>query len=330
MRSSQIRTSMLAVPILLLSACAPQVQAQAPLGQDPAASSAVPTSPPGPTVDPAEFAVAAEAAPSDLALLHASVPGGVPDGTGIFLGDQSTVSSYNSARAFSGDRFTLGKFERPYNSGKMDVYYPFLDIVSASFYPDSDWVYVRITLVGPDANNAFPGKYAVEIDPDMDGRGDLLLIADYPSSTKWSTDRVRVLEDANQDVGGEKPLLADSAGRGDGFETVIFDQGQGNDPDAAWARVSSAEPNSVEMAFKTSLLQGDKTYLAGIWAGTDILDPALFDLNDHFTHEQAGEANPDIANYYPIKLVAELDNTCRQAIGFTPSGHELGLCPQGQ
>ncbi len=330
MKPTPLRTSWFVVAVLLLSACAPQVQARAPLQQDPAASADVPTSASGPTVDPAEFVIAAEATPTAPGIAHASVPGGVPDGTGIFLGDQSTVSSYNSARAFSGDRFTLGKFERPYNSSAMDVYFPFLDIVSASFYPDSDWVYVRITLAGPDANNAFPGKYAVEIDPDMDGRGDLLLIADYPSSTKWSTDRVRVLEDANQDVGGEKPLLADSAGKGDGYETLIFNQGQGDDPDAAWARVSSAEPNSVEMAFKTSLLHDDKTYLAGIWAGTDVLDPALFDLNDHFTHDQAGEANPDIANFYPIKLIAEVDNTCRQAIGFTPSGQELGLCPQGK
>ncbi len=316
--------------VLLLTACAPKAKEQSP--QQPAAAVASPTASAVQALDAPVRPSATERAALTAAptIAHASLPGGVPAGRGIFLGDQSTVSSFNSLRAFTGDRFTLGRFERPYNAETMDVYFPYVDIVSADFYPDSDWAYLRIALVGPDSNNAFPGNYAVEIDSDMDGRGDVLILANYPSSTVWSTDRVRVLEDRNGDVGGETIINADTAGRGDGFEYTVFDQGQGEDPDLAWARVSMTEPNSVEIAYKTSLLQGDKAYLAGIWAGNESLDPGMFDLNDHFSHDQAGAANPDIANFYPIKQLAELDNTCRQAIGFIPSGHEPGLCPQGQ
>jgi hypothetical protein len=62
-----------------------------------------------------------------------------------------------------------------------------------------------------------------------------------------------------------------------------------------------------------------------MWAGTN-LDPALFDFNDHMTHAQAGAAEASLENFYPIKGLAELDNTCSMAIGFEPRGNEPGLC----
>lgn len=64
----------------------------------------------------------------------------------------------------------------------------------------------------------------------------------------------------------------------------------------------------------------------GAWSGEDDLNPALFDLNDHFTHEAAGEALKDLQYYYPIKQLSELDNTCRMNVGFTPTEPILGLC----
>ncbi len=309
---------------VILTACAPQTQA----AQPPPPST---TEPPTASIEQPTTAVGQEASPTAPAasVQHNSVPGELP-GKERFLGDQSTVSSSSTVRALVGDRFTLGQFERPYNANTMDTYFPFLDIVSANFYQDPSWVYVVVTLVGRDANNAFPAKYAMEADLNLDGRGDLLVMVNNPSSTDWSTDGVQVFRDGNGDIGGVSVINADSAGKGDGYETVVFDQGKGDDPDAAWARLSSSSPNDVELALKTTLLDGRSKYLAGVWAGTDALDPALFDFNDHFTHEQAGEANPDIANFYPIKALAELDNTCRQAIGLVPNGNEPALCAQGQ
>jgi hypothetical protein len=324
MKQMSVAFSIVLVCGVILAACAPQGQPAQPPAPAPTQAPAATAPAPAPTTAPAAAPTSAPAG-----IQHTMVPGDLPSGKGLFLGDQSSVSSLNKGRALVGDRFTLGHFERPYNANTQDVYYPFVDLVSGNFYPDPVWVYVRITLVGRDANNTFPAKYAVEVDANMDGRGEFLVMATNPSSNTWTTDGVQVFKDANHDVGGENLVNSDSQGKGDGYETVIFDAGKGNDPDAAWVRLSATDPNSIEMAFKTSLLEGDSTYLAGLWAGTDLLNPSLFDINDHFTHEQAGEANDAIANFYPIKAVYELDNTCRAAIGFVPSGKEPLVCSEG-
>ena len=329
MKTISIAFSVILVVGMTLSACAPQAPAQAPQQPPPAAATQAPAQapaqPPAATEAPQAAPTAAPAAPA-----HVNTPGELPAGKGKFLGDQSTVSSLNKGRALVGDRFTLGKFERPYNANTMDVYFPYLDIVSANLYQEGSWFYAHITLVSADVDGTMPAKYVLEMDMNMDGRGDFMVIADSPASTTWSTDRVQVLRDANHDIGGTGVLVADSGGKGDGYESVVFDSGKGADPDAAWARLSPTDPKSVEIAYKTDLLQGDDKYMVGVWAGKDALNPTFFDLNDHFTHAEAGEANPDIANFYPIKGLAELDNTCRQAMGFIATGVEPGICSQGQ
>lgn len=314
--------SMVVVGSMLLAACAAPAAAPVEPPQAPAATEAPAQAP------QAEAPTAAPAAPAapPAAVAHKDVPGDLPSGKGIELGDQSTLSSVNPKRAFTGDRFTLGKFERPYNANTMDVYFPNFDITSANLYQDDTWVYVHMTMVGRDANDAFPGQFAAEVDTTMDGKGEFLVMVTNPTSAEWSTDGVQVFLDQNKDVGGENTVNTDSEGGGDGYETVAFDQGTGNDPDMAWARLSPSDHNSIDMAFKTTLLQGDKTYMLGLWAAADALDPSKFDLNDHYTHEQAGAANEEQTSFYPIKGLAELDNTCRAAMGFVPNGNEPAGC----
>jgi PBP1b-binding outer membrane lipoprotein LpoB len=307
-----------------------------------ACASATPTPAPQQTVEPAAMqspAPQAEATQAPAAqpqaspepssdVKHSAVPGNLPVSENAKKwGDQSTISSVNKARALGGDRFTVGKFERPYNSDKMDVYFPNLDIDRVVVYPDDPtWIYAVITMVGRDTNNAFTGQYGLELDLDLNGHEDILILVDNPAANDWSTQGVRVYQDTNGDVGGLKIIVADSAGAsGNGFETVLFDQGKGQDPDLAWSRVDSSNPASFEIAFKRSLLADNKVYTAEAWAGTH-LDPAVFDYNDHFTHEQAGAADSSITNFYPIKGLSEMDNTCRQAIGFDAKGTEPGIC----
>jgi len=67
--------------------------------------------------------------------------------------------------------------------------------------------------------------------------------------------------------------------------------------------------------------------MIGVWAGNAILDPTMFDLNDRFTHEQAGAALIEFEYFYPIKALAELDNTCRVPIGSQPNYIVPGMCP---
>jgi hypothetical protein len=307
---------------LILTACSsvPQPTQQQPTQQQSAA-----TEPPAPATE-AAAPTAVQTQPGS-SIQQTAIPSNPPIKGGIKWGDYSTVSQ-TPGRALIGDNFTQGKFERPYNSNSMDVYFPQLDIDRLVLYPeDPTWVYVTITMVGRDKNNSFSGQYALELDPDQYGRGKYLVLVTNPASTDWTTSGVQVFTDTNGDVGGEKPVTADSAGAsGNGYETVLFDQGTGSDPDLAWVRLDPASPKSFQIAFKQSILGSQKTYTAGFLAGAK-LDPALFDFNDHIPYEDAGAAYSEIANFYPIKGLSELDNTCRQAIGFQPSGKEPGICP---
>ena len=277
MRHVSITSSILLIVGVILAACAPQAApqpAQPPPPAAPAATEAPAAAPPATATEaPAAAPPAANPTAAPAGVTHVNVPGDLPAGKGKFLGDQSTVSSLDKARALVGDKFAAGKFERPYNANAMDVYFPYLDIVSGNLYQDATWFYARITLVGPDSSGAFPAKYALEVDTNMDGRGDFLVLANYPSDTTWSTDRVQVLQDANHDIGGTAVLMADSGGKGDGYEAVVFDSGTGADPDAAWARLDPSDAKSVDIAFKIDLLGGDKTYMVGLWA------PRLFKLS---------------------------------------------------
>jgi hypothetical protein len=224
-----------------------------------------------------------------------------------------------------GDQFVNNLYERPFNANAMDTYFPYIDIVDTQGYIDDTWGYATITLSGADANGQLPAKYGVELDINKDGRGDWLIIASKPASTSWSTQGVQAWKDTNGDVGGKIPLVADTAPAGDGYETLVFDQGKGSDnPDGAWVRISPDDNKTVQIVFKLSMLGNPKSYAMGAWAGTDP-NPAMFDYNDHMTHILAGDPNPAV-QLYPIKGLSEIDNTCRLAIGFVPTGKEPGTC----
>lgn len=260
------------------------------------------------------------------AIQHNDVPIRLPSERKNQAGDHDSSSSAAQKRAPGGDRFTFGRFERPFNANTMDVYFPYLDILDTTFYEDETWIYAAIVLKGADDNGQLPGRYAFEIDSDLDGRGEWLVLASQPASNEWNTEGVQVWFDENKDVGGSVSVGADEKGNGNGYETLLVENGQGSDPDLAWARLSPNNAVTVELAVKRSLLGSDKSYMIGAWAGNQALDPAQFDFNDHMTHEQAGAALIDLENFYPIKGLAELDNACRVAIGFIPNGSEPGSC----
>ena len=265
--------------------------------------------------------------PTATATQNPLAPNELPVDRSGHAGDQDSSLTADQHEAPGGDRFTFGRFERPFNAESMDTYFPYLDIQEYLIYQDQEWIYAVVLLKETDAQGELLGNYALEIDGNADGGGDWLVRASHPNSTEWTTAGVQAWFDSNDDVGGETTVNADAAIAGDGYETLLFDQGQGDDPALAWARVAPTSPALLQIAVKRSILGGDSTYMAGVWAGTQLLDPALFDLNDHFTHEQAGAALRDLEYFYPIKALYELDNACRVAVGFQPSGTEPGLCP---
>jgi len=295
--------------LLALSACSLPSQTQIP--------TEVPSSPP--------IVPVTGVTPSATAIQHQTVPIDLPEDRVNHAGDHDSSKTADQNRAPGGDRFTYGVFERPFNADTMDEYYPYLDIQEVYAFVDETWVYAVIVVKGRDANKALPGNYAFELDFNLDGRGDWFVVASNPSSTDWTTDGVQVWADKNGDVGGKKLAFADPA-PGDGYETLLFDQGQGDDPDLAWARISPVDPNAIQIALKQSLLAGDTAFMIGMWTGGDDLNPALFDLNDHFTHEQAGASLKELEFFYPIKALSALDNTCRMSVGFQPTGVEPGGC----
>jgi len=207
-----------------------------------------------------------------------------------------------------------------------------LDIVQIKGYQDDTWSYLEITLAGTDKAGKLPAQYAAELDLNKDGRGDWLIRASDPSSTSWTTQGVQVWKDTDGDVGGAKAMVADTnLNDGNGYETLVFDQGKGDTPDGAWARISPDDPKTVQIAFKLSMLGNPDSFAMGAWAGNKI-DPSRFDFNDHMTHAQAGDPNQANPQVYPIKDLAEIDNTCRLAMGFVPTSTVPGLCevPQTQ
>lgn len=299
--------SMMVCGLLMLSAC--NVGAPAP----------EPTPVPQPTIDPIVPVTGAEE------IQHQSTPAELPAADLLTFGDQDTSDYADKKVAPDGDRFLKDLFERPFNANTMDIYYPYLDIQQVSIFQDAEWYYATLQLKGPDEAQAFPATYGFELDLNADGRGDSLILATAPAKGDWSVTGVRIYHDGNNDVGNVVILVSDPPQTGDGFEEVVFDQGQGGDPDAAYARL--VDPNIIQIAFKKTLLAGDDKFMISGWAGMDQLDPALFDLNDHFSHEQAGAADPGFPLFYPIKELEKLDNTCRMPVGFAVSGGEPGLCP---
>lgn len=258
-------------------------------------------------------------------IAHTAIPIDLPASTSSIAADQDSSRTAGENTAAGGDRFTFGEYERPFNAIAMDKYFPYLDIKQYEVLQDDLWIYTIIVLRSRNDDGTLPGQYALEIDNDIDGRSDWLVIATAPASTDWSTANVQVWEDANNDVGGSTPVNADkSPGFVDGYETNVFDSGIGKDPDTAWARIDPEDQNAVQIAVKRSLVDDDGKYLAGPWAGTK-LDPAMFDFNDKMTPEEAGAAVKTFT-FYPIQFLAEMDNACRVIIGTVVTATDLGLC----
>ncbi|MBI4732812.1 MAG: hypothetical protein HY781_11950 [Chloroflexi bacterium] len=228
-------------------------------------------------------------------------------------------------RTNGGENYNQNLFERPFNANTMDTYYPDLDILHTFLGMDNQWVYVTIRLVGTGTGGTLTGNYGVEIDRDVDGRGDVLVFASQVG-TDWSTEGVRIWMDDNGDVGGNYPANSDAPWIGDGYENMIFESGFGPDPDAAWARVDPDNSSSVQIAFKQSVIESDVYFTWGAWADLGVFNPSWFDYSDHFTAEEAGSPLVENVDYYPIKALFEMDNTCRWAVGFTPNGSEPGIC----
>jgi hypothetical protein len=272
---------------------------------------------PAPTLTPADTAT-----PAPL-FVHIDVPKEPPGHTSE-LSDRSSAPFADEKRAI-GDSYDRNIFERPFTSEEM-VYQGYLDIApGAELSLAPPWVYVSIFLVAaPQVDTS--ATYGIELDLNLDGRGDWLIVASTPLSSEWSTNGVRAFLDSNRDVGGETAAKADSTPpHGDGYEILIFDQGISHDPDAVFARLLTDPTITLQLAFKHSFIGNDKTLIWGAWAFGDEFHPEWFEYNDYITFAQAGSPK-STSSYYPLKALASVDSTCRWIQGILPRRNMPNLC----
>jgi len=289
---------------------------------------------PSPSPQPSETPTleATETLTPTPTLSHLLIPGEVPrPRTSLYdtiSGNTAVQGSPNQPPG--GDDYIHNLYERPFNAETQDIFFPDLDIRHAEIGPGEPWMFVTIYLYGlRPISNTLEGAYLLELDLDIDGRGDWLFEARAPLSETWTVKGVRVWEDTNNDVGGDVPCYTDPPQVEDSYDRLVFNQGYDtDDPDAAWARLKPGTPTAVQIAFKYALIANDSQFMWGVWADQGVDQPQWYDYNDHFTYEEAGSPYP-VNRYYPIKAIAEVDNTCRWTYGFEPDGDEPCLCVGG-
>jgi hypothetical protein len=261
------------------------------------------------------------------AIQHISMPGG-QSGTARVLTDINSQPTASQGRAPGGDDFKNNRYERPFLAQGM-AYLPDVDITKAELSIVAPWVYVTIYVVGDRPEGIGNTLYGVELDTNLDNRGEYLIWGASPASTEWTTNGVQVWMDSNSDVGGPTPQIADGVIQGNGYDKNLFSGGQGADPDMAWIRKGGAA-GQIQLAFKYTAVNSAPKFFWNAIADFSMQKPAWFDYNDHFTLEQAGlplGENAFKANY-PLKQLFGMDNTCRDVLGFEPVGDEPGLCTQ--
>lgn len=285
-------------------------------GQSLAQSTATPTI--RPTVQPSQTPTLKPAA------AHQQFPGAIKERVDTYLIDYNS-SDYAEEGITYGDNYKDNVLERPFTSEVM-VYQGGIDIIRVELKVMDTWTYATIYLAD---NLPTTGtmKYGLELDLDENGRGDYLIQTSLPTSIDWTVYDVQVYADLDKDVGGETPMKNDKPDDTlNGYETLIFDGGEGEDPDLVWVRRNPDDTRSLQIAYKNSLI-GYTGYMWSAWADDGLNDPGFRDYHDRISEEAAGSPYPG-SPLYPIKRIYSFDSTCRSYFGFTPTGNEPGLCPQ--
>jgi hypothetical protein len=253
---------------------------------------------------------------------HLVFPGKIKDRVDAFLVDYNSID-YAADRITYGDNYDNNILERPFTANEMD-YVGYIDIIRVNMKVTTTWIYVIIYLA-QDLPEEGSMRYGLEFDMDVNGRGDYLIQTELPASQEWDVVGVQVYEDVDGDVGGGIPMYPDhSTSSHTGYDTLLFDGGEGDDPDLVWSRRDPEANNRLQFAIKYDLT-ANTGFLWSAWADAGLKAPDYFDYHDLYTEETAGSPYPD-SPLYPIKNLALYDSTCRSSYGFTPLGNEPGLC----
>ncbi len=229
-----------------------------------------------------------------------------------------------------GDVFAFNLYERPFREQDQAEFYPDLDIRYARLVRQGEWFYAEIRLHGLDSQTSAPqGNYGIEIDTNIDGRGDFLIWALGPIPNQWTPSGVEVYQDTQADVGGRVACQSDAPFQGDGYEHLVYRA----DPRTAlawvrweWTQEGNQRYPAVLLAFHQSVLGTPPArFLWQAWADGGLKQPGMMDYHDQYARAQAGVPYPNQQDF-PIKGLARMDNTCRAAFGFQLTGLEPCLC----
>lgn len=277
------------------------------------------------TAIPATEIPTIEATPTEAQIIHTTIPSEPTKNLGN-ASDNDEINSSEDRDVNFGDDFIHNRFERPFTTD-MAEYLPEIDIVNFSISEDDNFFYVTLNLAGVVSPDQPPtGHYAIELDSNIDGRGELLIIANPSFGSDWSTDGVQIFADDNGDIGGNDPKRSDPNYVGDGYEKLMFDSGVGANPDLGWSRFVNGEIPAIQIAFNKVIFSATPTFMWSVWASASQFDNTKFNLHDSTTEDAAG--SPDKQNsQYPIKSIAGIDNSCRVPVGFTATGLEPLGCP---
>lgn len=236
------------------------------------------------------------------------------------LNDTDASLKAKEKRVLTGDDFYKGLFERPFTSKEM-LYQEDVDIRVASFAKDDTFFYFTIELHGVDPEaKKLTAAYGIEFDRAKSGQGDLLIWA-TSLNKEWSMDGLKVFSDADKTVGGPTPMWADKGYDKTGYEKEERLEGER----VAYARIDPKDDTIIQFAISKALLDFPKEFLWGAWADKGWRDPLRFDYNDHILEPDAGSPIKT-SKYYPLKGLANLDNTCRAPEGFTSKTAIRGMC----
>ncbi len=226
--------------------------------------------------------------------------------------------------AFSGDSYKINRFERPFL--KDMTYVPDLDIISFNTGADADWYYVSIELNGDDPNNSLGINYGVEIDVNADGFGDYLIWAHPPYKAQWDLSTIQVFKDSNKDSAGLSGKQSDAVFDGNGYDKLFFDgsRTENSDPDLAWVRMQEEQHATIQFAFKKAWL--GFAFMVGAVSDAGPKEVTEFDYADHFKEADAGSPIRG-SQYFPLKSLYAVDNTCWEAYGIQLPVVQPKFCP---
>jgi len=275
----------------------------------PPLDTAIPTA--APTNAPTDIP---SSAPTAVIITHLVTPG-----EPVYKTDQKVTDCSTGDRVRLGATTLIGqgcdvweeqKLERP-AAAVNGPYQAALDITSASMGTNQQWLFGKIVLFETDAGK-IPADLtaAFEIDTDLDSRGEYLILARNISSSSWSTDGVQVWQDTDGQVGGGKPHKPDTSS-GNGYETLVFDSGIGDDPDLAWVRLNNSNGLDVEFAFKPSFVPANQVFAWWGWTFGAAPEPAKMEVVD--LQQNASTWN--------------LDNTCAWIFNAKPTNLLINICP---